>query len=612
MKRAFLASDDVLLRSLLEDLIVSKPSAASPRRGEVGKAASDETGHVVEESLGLPALTRTLKHQLSLSAEGPDVPAMVMALLPRSMPPDIREDLSNALALVVRDRTFVHDSWPLIYSGLTNLGSAIIHIHRIARLMQQRVDWLLAIWEREITRVEIKAAREVLASITANATCGGVRSAIEDALTDIRELLPRSVFAADKIEPWLNRIVGSQSDTLLEDVLVDGTTGRPSTPLMKEQLRQAISDRHERETIWSAVSPSADGAVAYGHYDLIRSFHRSLVALDDKRVLLLSQRLARRKPRSGLTSAYISRTIHVKRHEADVLGQIMAETYSPNLQRLGIQLRLILTKNALSAFQTNGLCEKLLIDDQRYNLALAFVEPSGSPGPAESTLDGSRHIVADSKTVSMCFHTSDDERSSGSKHSRRRNDRLILSIGGPAAKRATRPSPREVDTMGLLWGMDGTGRRREELLNRCQVPKSTRAYTRDRILQERMMSVMWHPRLEYSGLPDGLLIAASRVDARDRDRFRNWLLDAAAYVEVLENHPKSGTCDIVATVRVPKGDVSVLGTMAQGELADLGVEPEDYVLCRIRRQSTYRLSALGRIFDDRACEWTDPWSKMKA
>ncbi len=612
LRSGYLASDDVLIRSLLEGTALRKPIAASPRRGEVAKAASEETGYIVEERLGLPALNRTLKHQLSLSAEGPDVPAMVMGLLPRSTPRDIREELSNALAYVARDRAFVHDSWPLTYGGLSNLGSAIVHIHRIARFMGQSVDWLLAIWEREVTRVETRAAKNVLEAITESATCGDVRSAIKNAIADIREILPKNVFAADRIEPWLNLMPESEADTLLETVLIDGTTGKRLTPTMKKRLRQDISSRRQPETVWRAVSPSADGTAAYEYHDLIRSFHRSLVAQRDSRVLHLCQKLAKSKPHSAMSPAYIARTIRVKRHEADTLGQIMTETYSPSLQRLSIQLRVIVTRKSRTELQTNGLCERLLIHDQRYKLALAFLEPSGSSGPTHSVPDDSMQIVADSKTVSMRFDVPDEGHSSTNSRKKPNDGRVILSIAEPPAKKTVGPSAREVDMIGLMWGLDGTHRQREDLLNHCQVPKSTRAYTRERILRERMMSRMYHPRLEYAGVPDGLLIAVRTMKARDRDWFRNWLLDTAAYVELLENHPDSGTCDLVATVRVPRDVLSELRSTAPGKLASLGLESEDYVVCRIEHQSTYRLSALGRIFDDRTCKWIDPWFKRKA
>jgi hypothetical protein len=164
----------------------------------------------------------------------------------------------------------------------------------------------------------------------------------------------------------------------------------------------------------------------------------------------------------------------------------------------------------------------------------------------------------------------------------------------------------QADLLGLLWSHEGCCGSRNELLQKLKFAKSTYWKVLKPLLKTRMVTTLYHPELELSGLVEVQIYIIKGSTLQKVEQAASWFLHVAPCVHLQRS--RSGK-DLVAILHLPLNSAGGY----EGYLLDklwkaLEVEP---ISLRVHTRSTYYLTLRGRLFDSRSLEWKSPWMKKK-
>ncbi|MEM2142994.1 MAG: hypothetical protein QXQ81_07055, partial [Candidatus Thorarchaeota archaeon] len=532
----------------------------------------------------------------------------ISELLPESIDARRRETLVRVLMAVAR-ATDAHETARAFSDETDTLGRCLMNIHHISSALGQSLPWLKALWQDEIVSEKIESLVEVLPLLRPDAMCRDVIDALRKAQQRIAAIAPLDMLPRNRIQNWLLRIPTSDPEAKIETAMCKAESGESELARIRREVGEVIGGLRHVGTCWSSTHPQPDGAVAHEHRRLLQILLESFNVLRHDEIRRACVGLASVSVPGKCTRSAIGSMLGTDPKMSEIIERVMTESYVPVFPRLGLQMRHILLRRTKSPTPTRGLVEAADTGNPRLRRLLGYVEPVTSGGPSgwprEDFVQTVTHTLVQSFRWDLFDPTSGEWREPWLAEPSDVLGGTDTGLAQPSVDTPLKLSARDVDTLGLLWGLDGTHAMRERLLGELVVPRRSRSLARDRLIRGGAVTVNYHPRLEYTGLWDGIFVMVSSSSLADGLRFQRWLVAVSPYIE-LSTSDRTG--DMAALVRVPRGQALVLRGRCEEVAGSLQMR---CITCSLRTHRTYRASALSRLFDRRSHRWTDPWATRR-
>ncbi|MGY5853359.1 MAG: hypothetical protein RTU92_07340, partial [Candidatus Thorarchaeota archaeon] len=296
------------------------------------------------------------------------------------------------------------------------------------------------------------------------------------------------------------------------------------------------------------------------------------------------------------------------------------ETFMPSFEMLGLRYRFVLSPLKRKNLWSSGVIDRIVLrstESQKEDLSTStpyramtiHLEPEKSPGPEISQLPKNAfEVVAAKETLSFRLDMYNKNQGNwtfgepSKKLENRRQQKLSLLLTSPSSsKKPVVPTQRSIDILSILWTHRGNIQGNNRIIQAMGVGKSVQDYSISMLFKKKYLSVMYHPVLDFVGLPEGVLVIISDLTAHRLEMCREWLLSNTPYIHMIEN-PDDGC--LVAFARLPLFESGSWTGLLLHDLADFG----SHIVQPIERHITYRLTALNRIYNPETQAWSDPWS----
>ena len=127
-----------------------------------------------------------------------------------------------------------------------------------------------------------------------------------------------------------------------------------------------------------------------------------------------------------------------------------------------------------------------------------------------------------------------------------------------------------------------------------------------KMLDEKILRLLYVPALEYCGLPEGMLVVGEFKEHRSRESFIDWMTSRIPYVRVFTDK----STNMVANIRLPAYKTDVVGGVIREKLSE-GSKKDRITTrsftARLRSYKTYHMTALQRLSHENG--FIDPWEK---
>jgi hypothetical protein len=162
----------------------------------------------------------------------------------------------------------------------------------------------------------------------------------------------------------------------------------------------------------------------------------------------------------------------------------------------------------------------------------------------------------------------------------------------------------QADLLGVLWAHEGCCGSRNALLDRLKFAKSTYWKVLKPLLKNGMVTTLYHPELELSGLVEVQIFIIKGSTPQKVESAASWFLHVAPCVHL----QRSGSSkNLIAILHLPLNSAgSYEGYLQHTLWKELEIEP---ISLRVHTRSTYYLTLRGRLFDSSSLEWKNPWMK---
>ena len=301
---------------------------------------------------------------------------------------------------------------------------------------------------------------------------------------------------------------------------------------------------------------------------------------------------------------------------ADDISLVMTERFILSMRSLGLKYRCVLTdRQRFSDMPRLGLAWRtsLTKDCSPKNITM-HLEPIESEGPTpEQIPDDAVHFTVDTETVSMRMDHFDEMKKGkvGTwevapwKKTRKSPEDIpswLFRRNPPASGNARKLSKAKLDILGPVWMHRGSHSSRKRLLRGLGFPDGTVLKYLKNMIDDSMLSLLYHPALEYSGLPECVVVAVFGAPRRKIERISEYIIHSSPYVDLL-------TCssgrNLYAHIHVPSFHAMLLLGPVKQRLDGLGV---DYMTGTMDTYRSYLLTVFHRLYNRRdPVAWRNPW-----
>jgi len=371
-------------------------------------------------------------------------------------------------------------------------------------------------------------------------------------------------------------------------------------------------------TEWQTLTLRADGATASKWTGFLNRFRSRVCALNSDYVRKMTLHLAEAQKPVRITMPLVQKLLgsggKLARRVTREVETLLTERFIPSMTGIGLRHRVIITPGRRSEVPTEGAAEKYVCKNTTFSSSefleiVVYAEPVSSVGPHEEDLiAGSVQVTADSEVVSMRTDLFCDETDEPKWSVRpwQAEDIMPKDTPGwlyresPQVEGAPWPiSQRDRDLLGILCAHRGCFQSRLRLVRAMGIPNQSAKERLEMLLARSLLTVLYHPSLEYSAIPEGVFVIVHDSTPKKVESIWSYLLRGAPYVRALRTESGRG---FFAIVRVPDLQSTIFLGPAREYMNGLGV---NYVAGLIEKQKTYRMTLLHRLHSEKG--WQDPW-----
>jgi hypothetical protein len=391
-------------------------------------------------------------------------------------------------------------------------------------------------------------------------------------------------------------------------------------------------------TEWNPINLRPDGPLAVDWQSSLDKLRMQINILQMPGLPTLCSRLSRKKKPSRFTVKDVSKLLKIKSRTASIirnqLSLIITERFLPSLSGLGLRYRYIIKlKNNIQSKELferpkrvqeleaigianlmHGFKPLLTNKDSKGNPMQQHVdvqihlEPIQSAGP-EFDDENVLNFTVDTDLISM---------------------RLDL-FGRPPEEGRWRVNPWEVETelektsfwlkrespirtplqisqklavfIGILWAHRGSESSRRRFIKLLGYSHSSFSRNMKYLFKHRLLTTLYHPALELSGLPDVLMFVIRNARKKKLDRIANWFQTTIPFVHLQRSTTGK---DMVAYLRFPPNEWGKNGHNMQKELQNELDITEIFIL----KRRPYFMTVLNRLYNPELQTWRDPFKEV--
>ncbi|MFW9844452.1 MAG: hypothetical protein ACFFEV_07740, partial [Candidatus Thorarchaeota archaeon] len=552
---------------------------------------------------------------------GDTLEAQIQSLLP-TLPKNEIESLSYAFSRIVSERIPKETRWPFIPQGLDALTAALLNLYIISSTVQQKIPWLLTLWKLKIREVKIAALESIYDSLSRDADRSSIEEIMKDADNDITVALGQDsqidiTLSQDplsrKIADWILLISSKTSDLkeIKTELRKEVTENIADLKGFSATLETKIDVQNTPITNWDILALRSDGPTAHNHEPLLQLMRGEINILRYNPIRNMCINFSHLEEPGHPTlndlnqvSDLTGRTAY---YEMQRLEPLFNECYIPTLRNIDLRYRYIFTPRQRPGVMSEGLVERMILIEQDIRGCTTHLEPNWSMGPDPRTFQkGTYEAVVEDEIVSLNLNHFDLERGEWftemyeHRKGKQKNYLLLQRSTITEDKKPFTLTTRQAELIGLLWSLQGPRSQRKWLLDSVDYPQQTGNRMLRTMLSNQVLRLLYLPALEYSGLPDGLIVYANCIDRKSRDRFVDHIIESQPFARI----HMGDSNEVVARIRVPlKNSDSVAGNL-KGKLPEFS---DRFFTARIRSSKTYRIATIHRLRQPNTGTWIDPW-----
>jgi hypothetical protein len=470
--------------------------------------------------------------------------------------------------------------WPIVPTGLDGLSAALFTLHLISRAGNTQIPWLVLIWKYEIERYRNELLQDLLGSLSHEITVQEVFEKIERASNHIIEDLGARDPIVGWAHEWQNRLKEFKSTLKLVDCEVrekkeadspENNEDEETTTDLRKIMRQDVLERMDPpsggvqtpqtplpRSLWAQTSISADSPLSNISEGLLNSLRADLNALRIEQLVKTCEYLAEIEQPGKPTVKEIANAsnVGVRSTQMHTIGLTLTERYIPSLIDLGLRYRYIFTRMQKSAPDSLGLAERIIISESDlYQIATKHLEPSASQGPRViALLDDCFQTTVETDLISIRMDLFDREHGNWSAEpwtssAPTRTNQWLFRKTSSQVEKHSMPTQREIDLLSIMTTVNANSKGIKWILNSLKFPSRTTEHLLSQLLTSNKLRLLYHPSLDYAGLPEGVILAAQFRTAKRLDEFIDWLASSFPYVHAQFSRTEKS---IVSRVRVPR------------------------------------------------------------
>ncbi len=310
------------------------------------------------------------------------------------------------------------------------------------------------------------------------------------------------------------------------------------------------------------------------------------------------------------------------RYRTSIFDLALTERFVPHYSAMGLRQRWVQTKiepddYVGSRIVSTGLIGKFSLQSSPSSTAYLQLEPRHSAGPER--IPSTTSFTTDFESISFRLDRFDIEKGGWNydpwvdperwtEKPNTWNPRKrfwLYRASEDEKKRFLKFTLKQANLMGALFTNQGSVPYRRLLIGLLGIKKTTVKKRIERLCDIGALSVLYHPLLEYSGLPEGVMLQAPNISEKDRDYLIRWIIGAMPYAHIYWGIKKS----LVAVLRIPKNSTGITLGFLREYLTEgpLELPSEDFLLCSLKGVSSYTLTLPQRMFNSPRNQWRDPW-----
>jgi hypothetical protein len=576
------------------------------------------TDSLLMKELNYEIVRGILGHIRPLIPTGRTVREQVVSLLPKNLELDDSAGhdmklLSYILARIGIERVPKKAKLPVTIPGLDCLSAAILSIHNVSKAVDQNVRWLYCLWAYK--QEEFKA--EVLEYILDVFSKDPFKKDVDSEIDKVKEKI-KLAFGDDdpflsKIQIWAGEAQNARKSPAKHLQMQVWNELAKLRGFIERGDKGAIDAQETSATPLDVLALRPDGPPANSHERLLQRLRQEINILQYAPLIRLSRRLAKNDSPDRITAKDIEETSKFRGRSAfyalDRIENFLHERYILSLSRLGLRYRYIFTPRQRPGVLSNGMVERMILNEPNMRGCTVHVEPLWSEGPDSHTYpEGSYEAVVEDEALSMKLDRYDANRDMWEldspvkipKTAKREGESIEWSTH-TTNKMQCRLTDRQVELISILWGFIGSRSMRMWLLNQVGYPNRTAGRVLCQMREEQVLKLLYLPALEFCGLPDCLMIVGNCYDRRSRDSLIRQLSERLPYVRVLFGDSN----DVVAHARMP----AKMSDIISGRILEIMSEFSDHSFAwRLKETKTYKMTVLHRISSNDSKRWRNPWS----
>jgi hypothetical protein len=416
---------------------------------------------------------------------------------------------------------------------------------------------------------------------------------------------PKSIADYEVEVERLEKIASKHSDKMKQNSLA------------LESEIQSLRTQNQLFTEWNINSLHPGGPTGYKHEYLLKNIRHEVNIMGYAPLVKLC-RVLRTSEQSGRPSASdLVNELGFKQRMANYtlgrLGYVLSEHYLLSPAALGLRYRYILTRKQKPAVKSEGLIERLTMQvNDSYSGCTVHLEPISTRGPSDDQFpEDAIQFTVNSEMVSMRLNLFDDKEGIWDLTPAYETDPLKATKVKDDSNwlyRATdfllqeRPqlSPMELDILGILPVFRGLRNSRRWLFERLGYNQVTSRRYSKRMLDSKVMRLLYLPALEYCGLPVGLIIGGKFRTEKSRKLVMEWMISNLPFVRVLTDDSKH----MIASLRLPADAITPVRSLLPEVFES---EAADWFISSVISSQTYLMTVFHRLHKKDRNRWLDPW-----
>ncbi|MBD3158068.1 MAG: hypothetical protein GF309_04705 [Candidatus Lokiarchaeota archaeon] len=363
-------------------------------------------------------------------------------------------------------------------------------------------------------------------------------------------------------------------------------------------------------TLWPRYDVLPDAAAEYDNKKLLQELRQSFNALQQPALLQVLEKVWSTEEQSNITYSLIRKGTGCTKRDAsrflEELSFLITERFIPEMTALGLRYRCMLTPNLRPRIWNAGLARAYEMVDSEYPGFFLYIEPRESSGPKQSDLqEGAVHFTATRGVLSFRLDLWDGKKWLFEPYEPKpepvegKKERWLIKEVNTNDD-VVRLKTGETVLLGILMSYLGDDTSRDLFLELLEFPSRSERRYRKNLIDNQVVERCYHPKLCFSGLHDGVLLAVTGTDRIEE--IRNHLLSISVYCEIYSNESDGSLWSII---RMPRHRADI----CQGVLAEyFEVMDLNYYLGRILSENSYMMTQPRRLYDEKAGQFTDPWT----